>query len=211
MTARCTCFCWTLFAGAYGLTAAPHQLLGKHALIISGTLPFEPDRSLCLADEVLADGASVTLLVPLPRSGAAVNDEASLRLLLRIQRQGFPKLMETLGFSFGTPGQYGMGNRPRVDFKHCRADDVETLALALSDADLLLMDVGPLEDALVGDAALSSARFTMQRGLFSLVLRRLRAAGQALNRDAHRTGVRWAWLDSMAAPPPAEDEVSTGR
>ena len=44
-----------------------------------------------------------------------------------------------MGFAWGVPGQFGTGNRQRIDLNHVRADDAETLAKALADADLLLL------------------------------------------------------------------------
>ena len=121
------------------LDVQQQSLLGKRALLISSDLSSNPRTALTIADHVLAGGASVTLMVPLPQSGAAAQDEAALKLLLRIQRQGFPRLMAELGFSRGVPGQYGHGNRQRLGFKHVRADDVEELVLSMTDADLLLL------------------------------------------------------------------------
>ncbi len=192
-----------------------HALLGMRACIISSA--DEPASVLELADRVLSAGASATLVVPLPRSGAAASDDDALNLLLRIQRMGFPRLMAAMGFAWGTPGQYGTGNRQRIDFKHVRADDVETLTLALTDADLLLLHTprgtrqaskresagdltGAAEPVVPAGLPLPlgerRARFSMHRLTFSFVLRRLRDLHQPLHRDSQGGSVRWAWLRS---------------
>ena len=210
----------TLLAFALGLCAPlldaqrQHSLLGRHALILSAAASAEPGRILALADGVLSQGASVTLLVPLPRSGAAARDEDALRLLLRTQRQGFPKLMAALGFAWGTPGQYGTGNRQRVDVKHVRADDGEALTLAMVDADLLIVHApsgralaGVSASGADGEAAAPSAdltvgerraRFAMLRETYSFVIRRLRQDSCRLRRDSLADDVRWAWLAAAA-------------
>ena len=196
-------------AFSLALSAPTHylarSLLGKHCLIISTAAASEPDRVLPLADSVLSGGASVTLLVPLPRSGAAAADDGARALLLRIQRTGFPKLMAALGFWWGVPGQYGSGNRQRVGFQHVRADDTETLTLAFADADLLLLHTPESSDGLSSGGGESAplwprgerrARFAMHRATYSFVLRRLRRFGRPLLRDKEGDveGVRWAWL-----------------
>ena len=199
--------------------ATQHSLLGKRALLISSATSTEPSRVLGLADVVLASGASVTLLVPLPRSGAASEDDGALKLLLRIQRMGFPRLMAALGFSWGTAGQYGTGNRQRLTFCQIRADDVEALNMALSDADLLLLQTASETPGCVSDGNASvdvdgagaasaavtmplgerRARFAMLRATYSFVLRRLQRFDQPLVRDSHGGGVRWAWLGASPA------------
>jgi hypothetical protein len=183
------------------------SIFGKRAVLLTSALPFKQRAVLELADAALSGGASVTLLTPLPRSGAAAEDEAALRLLLRIQRQGFPKLMEALGFSWGV-GLYGTGNRQRIAVQQVRSDDVETLALALNDADLLLLHAPVV--SLEGDAALSAARFTMQRAAFGYVLRQLRQRGQTLHRDSRADGLHWAWLveEDRGETRPAPSEPS---
>jgi len=169
--------------------ASAHSLLGRKALLLSAALPLE--RDLSVADAALASGASVTLLVPLPPSGEVSRDEASLLLLQHMQRFGFPRLMEVLGYSFGgVAGQYGTGNRPRIEFQHVRADDVETLSLALADADVLLVQV-PAKKLSV---PLERARFRLQQRAFGHVLRRLRSRRIALRRDDTTHRLRWAWL-----------------
>ena len=91
----------TVFA-AVGLESPPLSLaigpgacFGKRALLITG---HEAASSLTVADALLREGASVELLVPLPRAGSAVESEGALRLLQRIQRQGFRQLMERLDY-----------------------------------------------------------------------------------------------------------------
>ena len=116
--------------------ALTHNILGRRALFISGALPFEREACLAVADSVLQRGASVRFIVPLPASGLAERSseaaaESDLMLLQMISRVGFPQLMEALGFHWGVAGQYGTGNRPRVDFAHVRADDVEAFLLRI--------------------------------------------------------------------------------
>ena len=181
-----------------------HSLLGKRALLLSAALPFEHESPLPIADAVLQQGASVSLLIPNPASGAAAADDASFRLLQEMQRRGHPQLMEALGFAFGgVAGQYGMGNRPRVDFQNVRADDVEALSLAIADHDVLLLQCPsvPLADEL------ERARFRLQRRAFKHVILRLRASDVALRRDHSTRRLHWAWLHQ---PPPAAEDDSEG-
>ena len=184
--------------------AATHSLLGRHALLLSSALPLERESSLAVADAALAGGASVTLLVPMPESGAAASgDEVSFQLLQHMQRRGHPALMEDMGFAFGgVAGQYGTGNRPRVSFKYVRADDVESLSLALADADVLLLQTPTTRLA----PAFEQARFRLQRRTFGFVVRRLRARQIALRRDDtfDTTRLRWAWL---ATAPSVDEDV----
>ena len=51
------------------LDVQQQSLLGKRALLISSDLSSNPRTALTIADHVLAGGASVTLMVPLPQSG----------------------------------------------------------------------------------------------------------------------------------------------
>eukprot|EP00966_Prymnesium_polylepis_P281031 6493103-Prymnesium_polylepis.1 len=130
------------------LATNPGSCLGKRALLITG---HEAHRSLEVADALLREGASVELLVPLPQAGSASKSEGALRLMQRIQRQGFRMLMENLEYIACDPRKsVGTGNRPRVTWSHVRADDIEALALALSDSDLVLLDgasaASPLSD-----------------------------------------------------------------
>ena len=170
---------------------ATKNLLGKRAILLSSALPLEIESCLHIADEVLAGGASVTLLVPTPSSGECALGDESLQYLQMMQRCGFPKMMEALGFAFGgVAGQYGTGNRPRVDFKHVRADDVEQLSLALTDADVLFVHTPEKRLA----PQFERARFRLQRRTFSFVLRRLDAQQVELRRDGLTPRLRWAWL-----------------
>ena len=178
--------------------ASAHSLLGKRALLLSAALPLERDECLAVADAALSSGASVKLLVPLPPRGEAMRAEASLQLLQQMQRFGFPRLMEELGFAFGgVAGQYGTGNRPRIEFQYVRADDVETLSLALSDADVLLLSTPELR---LADASLERARFRLQRRALGFVVRRLRADRIVLRRDEGTPRLRWAWLEVAPSP-----------
>ena len=178
--------------------ATHHALLGRRALLLSAALPLEREACLSIADTALAAGASVTLLVPTPASGAVAQDDASLQLLQLMQRKGFPALMEALGFAFGgVAGQYGTGNRPRVDFRYVRADDVEQLSLALADFDVLLLHT---PGSRLSPASLDAARFRLQRKALSFVVRRLQARDVPLVRDTTAPRLRWAWL---ASPPPS--------
>ena len=173
----------------------PHSLLGRRAVLLSSALPFETEAVLALADSVLQQGASVRLIVTLPASGAATDDEGALRLLQMISRVGFPRLMEELGFHWGVAGQYGTGNRPRVDFLHVRADDVETFNLELADTDLLLLH-SPSRGRLEKDVV-ERARWRAQRRTFSFVLERLKQQQIVLRREGERNsseGVHWAWM-----------------
>ena len=183
----------------------PHSLLGARAILLDGALPFESTRCLAVADEALQQGASVRLIVPLPASGEVSRDDGALKLLQRSSRLGFPELMAAMGYHWGVPGQYSEGNRPRIDFVHCRADDIETLNLELADSDLLLLR--PPAQPIV-DRNLERARWRMQRQMYSLVLDRLKARGVPLQRDRRRANgngdgadddpgagvVHWAWL-----------------
>lgn len=182
--------------------AALHPLFGRKALLLSSALPLEHDDALSVADAALASGASVTLLVPMPESGA---EDADFDLLQQMQRFGFPRLMERLGFAFGgVAGQYGLGNRQRIDFKHVRADDVEQLSLALADADVLLLHTPQKRLA----EPLQRARWRLQRRAFSFVVNRLRADDVSLARDDARPRLHWAWL--AAAPAADSDAVDDG-
>jgi len=174
--------------------SAAHSLLGKRALLLSAALPLEREQCLAVADEALANGASVTLLVPLPSSGEVSCEDASLQLLQHMQRFGFPRLMEALGFAFGgVAGQYGTGNRPRIDFRYVRADDVETLSLALADADVLLLQTPAVR---LANVPLERARFRLQRRAYAYIVRRLRARQIVLRRDDSTPRLHWAWLAS---------------
>ena len=137
----------------------------------------------------------MTLLVPTPSSGECALVDDSLQYLQLMQRCGFPRLMEQLGFAFGgVAGQYGTGNRPRVSFQHVRADDVEQLSLALADADVLFVHTPEKRLA----PQLERARFRLQRRAFSFVLRRLDARQIELRRDDGTARLRWAWLRAEA-------------
>jgi hypothetical protein len=188
----------------------PHSLLGARAILLDGALPFESERCLAMADMALQQGASVRLIVPLPASGEASRDEGALQLLQRSSRLGFPEMMAAMGYHWGVPGQYSEGNRPRIDFVHMRADDIETLNLELADSDLLLMR--PPAQPIV-DRALNTARWRMQRQMYGLVLDRLKQRGVPLQRDRRRADangegadetessvgvVHWAWLAETA-------------
>ena len=161
--------------------ASKHSLLGRRVLLVSGALLEPPKACLAIADAALSSGASVRLLLPLPPSGAAASDDASLRLLQLSARQGHPRLMQELGFQYnGVAGQYGTGNRPRVDFQSVRCDDHESLALALHDADVLLVHAPSTR---LSDAQLDSVRWRLQRRAYSYCVRRLRSSGLRLRRD----------------------------
>ena len=134
--------------------------------------------------------------MPTPASGACAADQQSLHLLQLMQRCGFPRLMERLGFAFGgVSGQYGLGNRQRIDFVHVRADDVEQISLALADADVLLVHTPAVRLA----APLEAARWRLQRIAFGNIIRRLRADGIALARDEVVARLHCAWLTPAAA------------
>lgn len=199
-----------LLTAAAGAIEVPHSLLGKRALLVAGALPFERRRALLLADAALSQGASVRLLMPLPASGEATTDEAALRLIQHNARSGFPRLMEEMGFHWGIPGIYGTGTRARVDFVHCRADDVELLALELADTDLLLV-LTPTQR--LDDDRLERARWRVQRRTYGYVVRKLRRSGVRLSRGESRrkpgdsgdraggVGIiehRWAWLSDAS-------------
>ena len=150
-----------------------------------------------------SDGSSVTgrdprsqLMVPLPRSGSASESEGALKLLQRIQRRGFHELMEQLDYVSCDPRRsYRTGNRPRVSWSHVRADDVEALALALLDSDMLVLDgsISPL-----ADDAEERARFRMRRTILEYLLSALRRQGAQLERCTSAPFVRWAWLPHAA-------------
>lgn len=189
--------------------SASHSLLGKRALLLSTALPLEREECLQVADLVLASGASVRLLVVTPSSGECSLAGDSLQYLQLMQRTGFPRLMESLGFAFGgVSGQYGSGNRQRVDFVHVRADDVESLSLELTDSHVLFVHTPAKPLA----PALEKARFRLQRRAFSFVLRRLEAQKIALRRDELTPRLRWAWLAPVDAAPDEEvaDESEYG-
>ena len=142
------------------------------------------------------------LLVPTPSSGECAAFADSLDLLQLMQRRGFPLLMESLGFaSGGVAGQYGIGNRPRVEFKHVRADDVETLSLVLADADLLFVHPPACRLA----PQLQRARFRLQRRMFTFLRRRLDAQQITLRRDDFAPRLRWAWLDTTTSDTDVRD------
>jgi hypothetical protein len=164
-------------------------LFGKRVLLFTG---HEAAHSLGLADALLRAGASVELVVPLPQAGAAVRDDGALRLLQRIQRAGFQQLMEELDYVRCDPRRsVGSGNRPRVTWSHMQADDVEDLALKLTDSDIVL--VHPAQETLE-DAMEERARFIMRRRVLVLLLHALRQRGQQLQRDRGMPWVRWARL-----------------
>ena len=73
-----------------------------------------------------------------------------------------------------------------------RADDVEALALALSDNDIVLID-GARSEALA-DAVEERARFSMRRLIICFLLATLHRKGTRLERDANMPSVRRAWL-----------------
>ena len=152
-------------------------------------------------------------LIPMPASGVVAKDEASMRLLQMSSRVHFPQLMSALGYNYGgVPGQYGTGNRPRVDFMHVKADDIESFNLELLDCDLLLLHT-PSER--LEDARLESARWRLQRRAYSLIVGRLRQRGLRLRRDSSgvANGVHWAWTadgaegDGAASPSPVDEEA----
>jgi len=164
------------------------SVLGASVALIAGV---EPASSLEFADVLMQRGASVELCVPIPRSGSAAHDEAALRLLMRIQRVGFPQLMEQLGFRNCEPRALSAGNRPRVTWSHVRVDDVEMLHLLLASHDMLLLSSGapPLLDE-----AEERARFGMQRQILGFLASTLRRRGLSLRRDRHYPQLRWTWL-----------------
>ena len=173
-----------------GLFTGP-RVLGKRALLVTS---HDASHSLAIVDDLLRSGASVKLLVPLPRSGLATRSDAALRLMQRIQRQGFRDLMASLEYSVGVGGiqQVGAGNRQRVSWCHVRADDVEALALALADSDLVLFAPG----ARLDDPSEESERFSMRRTLLSALLALMRQTGKGvqIERDSALPKLRWAWL-----------------
>ena len=179
-----------------------HQLLGRKVALLSGALPRESDSVLDIADAALKHGASLRLIIPTPASGEVASDDASMKLLQLSVRKDFPALMEALGFQFGgVAGQYGTGNRPRVDFVHVRADDTEAFNLELADCDLLLLHT-PSER--LSDERLESARWRLQRRAYTFVVRRLRQDGLRLQRDSGGVRVHWAWLHQV--PPSASKD-----
>ena len=168
----------------------PSSALDKRALLVTS---HEAAHSLVIADDLLRGGASVRLLVPLPRSGLATRSDPALKLMLRIQRQGFNDLMASLEYSRGVGGalQAGAGNRSRVSWSHVKADDREELALALADSDLVLF--AP-PGATLDDPSEESERYNMRRTLLSSMLPLLRRPGVRLTRDSMVSKLRWAWL-----------------
>ena len=175
----------------HGSLFQPRACLGKRALLVTS---HEASQSLAVADELLSSGASVELLVPLPRSGLASRSDPALRLMQRIQRQGFRDLMVDLEYSVGVGGVsvVGAGNRPRVSWSHVRADDVEALALALADSDLVLFAPS---GAALDDPSEESARFSMRRTLLSGMLALIcTRSGVRIERGSTVPRLRWAWL-----------------
>ena len=168
----------------------PSLVFGKRAVILTS---HEAACSLELADGLLRGGASVKLLVPLPRSELATSSDPALKLMLRIQRKGFNDLMASMEYSRGVGGalQAGAGNRSRVSWSHVKADDRGKLALALADSDLIL--IAP-PGAMLEDPLEESARFSMRRTLLSSMLPLLRRPGVRLERDSTVPKLRWAWL-----------------
>jgi hypothetical protein len=168
----------------------PSLVFGKRAVILTS---HEAACSLALADDLLRGGASVTLLVPLPRSELATRSDSALKLMHRIQRKGFNDLMASMEYSRGVGGalQAGDGNRTRVSWSHVKADDRGKLALALADSDLIL--IAP-PGAMLEDPLEESARFSMRRTLLSSILPLLRRPGVRLERDSTVPKLRWAWL-----------------
>ena len=123
---------FTLVA-ASGVLLGDRVLLGSHIAVLTGV---EPASSLPASDALLARGAAVTLVVPLPQSGLASSStttaDAALRLLLRISRGGMSRLQTALDYANCDPRSLVAGNRPRLTYKTVRADDVEDLALSRS-------------------------------------------------------------------------------
>eukprot|EP00962_Isochrysis_galbana_P008204 scaffold2238_cov117-Isochrysis_galbana.AAC.5 len=175
-------------AGARALdlcTSLP--LLGSRCVVLSGV---SPALSLPVADELLRCGAACELLVPLPRSGLASGSDAEMRLAVRIQRHGFDRLMEELGFKGCDPSSGMAGNRQRLSWAHVRADDVESMALKLFDADVLVVHAAT--ERLLGDE--EPARRAMRWLLLRHLLEALRRRGLALQRDSRVPGVWWTHL-----------------
>ena len=128
--------------------------------------------------------------MPLPRSGFAAGTDAEMRLAVRIQRKGFDRLMEELGFKGGDPRAEMAGNRQRLSWAHVRADDVEEMNLMLFDADALV--IHSTGEALCGDE--EPARRAMRWRLLRHLLAVLRRRGLALRRDSDVPGVWWTHL-----------------
>ena len=130
---------FTLVA-ASGVLLGDRVLLGSHIAVLTGV---EPASSLPASDALLARGAAVTLVVPLPQSGLASSStttaDAALRLLLRISRGGMSRLQTALDYANCDPRSLVAGNRPRLTYKTVRADDVEDLALTLLDSSALVV------------------------------------------------------------------------
>ena len=185
---------FTLVA-ASGVLLGDRVLLGSHIAVLTGV---EPASSLPASDALLARGAAVTLVVPLPQSGLASSStttaDAALRLLLRISRGGMSRLQTALDYANCDPRSLVAGNRPRLTYKTVRADDVEDLALLLDSSALVVVPDTPLGASGADDEEL--ARRAMRRSLLTETLRALRRRGLSgpLARDAD--AVRWAWLDS---------------
>ena len=189
-------------SAALDVSSSP-ALLGRRALLMAGC-PEHPERTLAIADTLLAGGAQhVRLLCALPSSGPA--DEGSWQLAQSIQRRGFSRLMEALGYASGNTGLSGaarsdlyavQGNRPRVSSAHVRADDVEQLSLNYVDADLLLLHTPRREP--MADLAVERARFAMHRRCWTFLLARLRDGSHALQRDTGCREVSWAWITEQA-------------
>ena len=186
---------FTLVA-ASGVLLGDRVLLGSHIAVLTGV---EPASSLPASDALLARGAAVTLVVPLPQSGLASSStttaDAALRLLLRISRGGMSRLQTALDYANCDPRSLVAGNRPRLTYKTVRADDVEDLALTLLDSSaLVVVPDMPLGSSGADDE--EQARRAMRRGLLTETVKALRRRGLSgpLARDPDR--VRWAWLDS---------------
>ena len=106
--------------------------------------------------------------------------------------------MEQLDYVSCDPRRsYRTGNRPRVSWSHVLADDVEALALALSDSDMLVVD-GSITTPL-SDHAEERARFSMRRTVLGYLLSALRRQGVQLERCTSAPFVRLAWLRHAAA------------
>ena len=103
---------FTLVA-ASGVLLGDRVLLGSHIAVLTGV---EPASSLPASDALLARGAAVTLVVPLPQSGLASSSttttDAALRLLLRISRGGMSRLQTALDYANCDPRSLVAGNRP---------------------------------------------------------------------------------------------------
>ena len=157
---------FTLVA-ASGVLLGDRVLLGSHIAVLTGV---EPASSLPASDALLARGAAVTLVVPLPQSGLASSStttaDAALRLLLRISRGGMSRLQTALDYANCDPRSLVAGNRPRLTYKTVRADDVEDLALTLLDSSALVVvpDTPLGSSGMAGSiAALAAARSATMR------------------------------------------------